>query len=297
MKRLCHVPPKALVAYLTVFCLLLFVAIRVAAAMLAPLRYPPVRTVEASRLPDLTALQKKLQEKGLSATSYWELEQLTKQGRLVHALAVVTPKGEIVKAYPYRLIGKRLYLPYDPRRRDVGHQLARLLYNPNIEWSEPLGAYLTPLHTRSDVLVGRRERLTGHLIIAFQRVWERVETPSPLHPLARQIYDLANPLSVFALLGYWLLLPLWVYADARRAQMRATPWAFFTLFTNVIGLLTYLVVRSEIPPICPQCRRELERGFSICPYCGPLRHSTCPDCGWSVRHDWKFCPACAKPLE
>ncbi|MCS6862648.1 MAG: hypothetical protein NZT92_20275, partial [Abditibacteriales bacterium] len=270
MKRLCHIPPKALVAYLAVFCLLLFVALRVAAAVLSPWRYPQVRTVETTRLPDLTALQKKLQERGLSATSYWELEQLTKKGRFVHALVVVTPKGTIVKAYPYRLIGKRLYMPYDPRRRDVGHQLARLLYNPRIEWSEPLGAYLTPLHTRSDVLVGRRERLIGHLIIAFQRVWERVETPSPLHPFAQQICDWADPLSLLALIGYWLLLPLWVYADARRAQMRATPWAFFTLLTNVIGLLTYLVVKSEMPPCCPQCRRELAREFAICPYCGPL---------------------------
>lgn len=50
-----------------------------------------------------------------------------------HLYPVSPQEGEIVKAYPYGLIGKRLYLPCDPRRRDVGHQLARLLYNPNIE--------------------------------------------------------------------------------------------------------------------------------------------------------------------
>jgi hypothetical protein len=49
-------------------------------------------------------------------------------------------------------------------------------------------------------------------------------------------------LLLFAL--YWLLLPLWVYFDARR-QSRSGGWAAAVLLTNAAGLLAYLAVSAR----------------------------------------------------
>ena len=54
----------------------------------------------------------------------------------------------------------------------------------------------------------------------------------------------------------WLLLPTWVFVDARgRGLRRAWLFAFLTALSAVVGLVVYLIARPEAPAAlsCPGC--------------------------------------------
>jgi len=70
--------------------------------------------------------------------------------------------------------------------------------------------------------------------------------PSVGQPSAGYIAWLLTGLAGF--LVYWLGLPLWVYLDARARAEAATLWGVFVLFTNLVGLLAYLIVIHRPAP-------------------------------------------------
>lgn len=96
--------------------------------------------------------------------------------------------------------------------------------------------------------------------------------------------------------SYWVLLPWWVYLDASWRRMEPIPWALLTLLTNIVGLVTYLVIRYPDPRSCPKCGSDLAVGLKRCPYCGSEAEPTCPKCQAPIRPDWVFCPSCATQL-
>jgi RNA polymerase subunit RPABC4/transcription elongation factor Spt4 len=104
------------------------------------------------------------------------------------------------------------------------------------------------------------------------------------------------PVWALCLAGYWVLLAWWVYLDATWRRMEATPWAILTLVTNVVGLVTYLVIRYPEPHTCEHCGANLQMGLKRCPYCGSETELACPRCQAPIRADWLYCPACAAQL-
>jgi hypothetical protein len=92
----------------------------------------------------------------------------------------------------------------------------------------------------------------------------------------------------------WLLVPTWVYVDAReRGVRRALLWAFLVLISLFIGLVVYLIARPEDRVLeCPSCSREINGG-SYCPHCGhDLSAAFCAACRYPLKPDWSFCPSC-----
>jgi hypothetical protein len=93
----------------------------------------------------------------------------------------------------------------------------------------------------------------------------------------------------------WIMLPTWVYVDARERGVRRAPlFAFLTVLSSVVGLVVYLIARPESVPTltCPGCSREVDGG-AFCPHCGrDLSRSICPACRYPLQADWAFCPAC-----
>lgn len=98
-----------------------------------------------------------------------------------------------------------------------------------------------------------------------------------------------------ALFGLWMLLPTWVFVDARgRGVRRVALWAFLTVLSAVIGLVVYLIARPEDPRAlpCPGCGREIDGG-AFCPHCGrDLSAAFCSACRYPLKPDWAFCPSC-----
>lgn len=98
----------------------------------------------------------------------------------------------------------------------------------------------------------------------------------------------------------WLLIPSWVYIDARQRDVkRAFLWALLTVITFGFALAVYLVARPAAVKsfLCPECEKELNGTKAFCPYCGhDLSSSFCPQCQYQVKGDWQFCPNCRYDL-
>ncbi|MBU1106203.1 MAG: zinc ribbon domain-containing protein [Candidatus Riflebacteria bacterium] len=114
--------------------------------------------------------------------------------------------------------------------------------------------------------------------------------------LALRVVMKLLPPAIFLFL--MLAPPIFVLADAQERRLnRPVLWAIFTLFTNVFGLVVYLLVRPDVLIVnaCKSCGGTLEDKFSNCPWCGekverPL--VKCPGCSDEVKPGWKYCPNC-----
>jgi ribosomal protein S27AE len=95
-------------------------------------------------------------------------------------------------------------------------------------------------------------------------------------------------ITVFGVLFCWLALGIalciWVYRDAQDRGMDGALWLIVVIFTGPIGLILYLLLRSEPrpysrpppppPPLlrrtrfCTRCGREVSLAARFCPQCG-----------------------------
>ena len=98
----------------------------------------------------------------------------------------------------------------------------------------------------------------------------------------------------------WVLLPTWVYVDARERGVRRAPlFAFLTVISSLVGLVVYLIARPEQPRrlSCPGCTREVNGG-AFCPHCGrDLSSAICAACRYPLKPDWAFCPSCRTEIK
>jgi len=65
---------------------------------------------------------------------------------------------------------------------------------------------------------------------------------------------------------FWILLPLWVFKDARKGHLNATKWTIVALLANAFGLGIYLILRPKRER-CSSCNKEVEDDWIVCPYC------------------------------
>ncbi len=115
----------------------------------------------------------------------------------------------------------------------------------------------------------------------------------------------------------WFASILWVYRDisARtRDPVSQTIGVAIAVAMPLIGLPIYFVLRpsetlqqaydrkieqeailSELhaASACPECRRPVEDGFMVCPFCSASLREPCSSCGQLLRHAWRYCPHCA----
>ena len=88
--------------------------------------------------------------------------------------------------------------------------------------------------------------------------------------------------------------------------MNGVLWALLVFIGNLIGLLIYLIVRSDsLPPqavepkmkTCLSCQKSVGEDFVFCPHCGARMEGVCPSCGKKVEEEWKVCPHCGEKLK
>ena len=112
-------------------------------------------------------------------------------------------------------------------------------------------------------------------------------------------------LLAFALFALWIYVIVWVYRDAERRGMNGVLWALLVLIGNLIGLLIYLIVRSdnlpspqekEITQECSVCHRKIPATYTFCPHCGERLQLSCPNCENTIEKTWKACPHCGEKL-
>ncbi|MFC2165040.1 zinc ribbon domain-containing protein [Acidobacteriota bacterium] len=104
----------------------------------------------------------------------------------------------------------------------------------------------------------------------------------------------------------WICVIVWVYRDAEHRGMNGVLWALLVFLGNLVGLLIYLILRSdsartsrEEPPLqnCPKCQNSVSAGFAYCPHCGSPMQNVCSACGKKIEESWKACPYCGESLK
>ena len=140
----------------------------------------------------------------------------------------------------------------------------------------------------------------------FSGVFESIRFPNlktiNIGPAFR--YSLTSFFS-FALLIICIMVIVWVYRDAERRGMNGILWALLVFIGNIIGLIIYLILRSDAafapeaepePQVCPKCQKPVSSTYVFCPYCAAKLHTVCPECGKPTEKGWKACPHCGKKL-
>jgi len=124
-------------------------------------------------------------------------------------------------------------------------------------------------------------------------------------PLSFFPFGFAPLLPLTILFFFWLIVVVWIYRDAEAREMNGVLWALLVFVGNIVGLLIYLIVRSEnLPkstPIittkpCPSCKKAVQTTYDFCPHCGNRIKAICPSCEKQVSEDWQVCPYCSQKL-
>jgi hypothetical protein len=72
-----------------------------------------------------------------------------------------------------------------------------------------------------------------------------------------------------AIFAIWLLGLGYVYADARRRNMRAALWVCMAVVVpNCLGFLLYFALRQPLAVPCTQCGQPTVPGQRFCSWCG-----------------------------
>ena len=79
-----------------------------------------------------------------------------------------------------------------------------------------------------------------------------------------------------------ILIAIWVYRDAEKRDSSGALWLIIVIFTGIIGLIIWLVVR---PPIGGKKKAAASS------------ERKCPNCGRVIPDDARTCPYCAKNFE
>ena len=108
------------------------------------------------------------------------------------------------------------------------------------------------------------------------------------------------------LLVFWIVIIVWVYRDAERRGMNGMLWALLVFIGNLIGLIIYLIVRTDSAPVplstqtmqpCPNCQKSVGSDFAFCPHCGTRLQKVCPKCEKPVEQSWNVCADCGEKLK
>jgi hypothetical protein len=112
------------------------------------------------------------------------------------------------------------------------------------------------------------------------------------------------PVFSLIMLILWIMVIAWVYRDAERRGMNGLLWALLVLIGNLIGLIIYLIIRSETRArpsrdsevTCPACQKTVRSNFAFCPNCGKMLKPQCPKCQSEIQEGWKVCPHCGAKI-
>ena len=77
----------------------------------------------------------------------------------------------------------------------------------------------------------------------------------------------------------FILIAIWVYRDAEKRGGNGILWLIIVIFTGIIGIIIWLVVRPPIGGKKPESERR------------------CPNCGRPIPMDARVCPYCSKKFE
>ena len=92
---------------------------------------------------------------------------------------------------------------------------------------------------------------------------------------------------------YWVLLALYVYADAAKSKLNGSAWGALTLFTNLGGLIIYKIFKQS-GKTCFKCKALQGKTNLYCTECGTKIGESCGKCGGLIAEQNKYCKGCGE---
>ena len=126
-----------------------------------------------------------------------------------------------------------------------------------------------------------------------------------------KVYVISNPLSVqygipvlkaaacaaiLLFMIYWIIIALWVYQNALKSRLYAPVWGIAVLFTNIVGVLIYIIYKS-VNGVCAFCGTVQSKTNLFCSHCGRRIGISCDECGRMLCAGDNFCPKCGNKIK
>lgn len=92
-------------------------------------------------------------------------------------------------------------------------------------------------------------------------------------------------------------VPTYVWYDSSSRYRRSILWTSIVAFTNLSGLLVYLLVGRIPATTCPECKQAINEKQKFCPYCRVSLKTECRNCGQPLGGNWRFCASCGSKGE
>lgn len=97
---------------------------------------------------------------------------------------------------------------------------------------------------------------------------------------------------LFVAAGYWLLVALWLYQAAERAEMGGALWLPLGLVGNVFAVCAFIALRSVLRVRCKACDGWAAKDADYCPNCGESLAENCRHCGAALSGSDHYCTHC-----
>lgn len=97
---------------------------------------------------------------------------------------------------------------------------------------------------------------------------------------------------VFVAAGYWLLVALWLYQAAERAEMGGAFWLLLGLIGNLAAVCAFVALRSVLRVRCNACDGWVAKDAVYCHLCGEAIAANCQHCGAALGGSDHYCSSC-----
>lgn len=114
---------------------------------------------------------------------------------------------------------------------------------------------------------------------------------------AKIAIGITSTMFILLAVAFWVLISMWLYQAAVRADMNGSLWLLMGLGGNIFAALLFILVRSFIRKKCPSCGHYQSTDMNFCTQCGTLIRKKCPSCGVDCGSDEVFCHACGQKME
>ena len=148
------------------------------------------------------------------------------------------------------------------------------------------GFYMLDNVDHYDCLIESNKR-GEHLLVIFD--WQPVAGAKP-------VLMFGAIATLFIIMSGWLLIAFWVYRDASQRRSMGVVWGLAALFTNIFGLIGYLVFRG-FRRSCANCLTLQNRNHVFCSYCGNKMAEICGNCRQVLDGKDLYCPHCGCKLK
>lgn len=137
------------------------------------------------------------------------------------------------------------------------------------------------------------KQVYGISYLSNRKTGEKVYLITDVQPVHNGILYLkiAAALAVLFFMVYWVLVALWVYADAAKTKQSAVVWGLAALLTNLAGVVVYLIYKN-IHLACTRCGALQNRSNRYCVHCGAPVGDSCAKCGGHVGAKDLYCANC-----